>query len=252
MENSTQRIGKYQLVAELARGGMGIIYIAIAQGPGRFNKLLVVKELREDLFADEKYLAMFLEEARLAARLSHPNIVQTNEVGEDNGRHYMVMDYLDGISLNRLVRKKEVRFTLGQKLRVVSQTLAGLHYAHTLENFDGSKGGVVHRDATPQNIFLTVDGQVKIVDFGVAKGADSDMETRAGTMKGKPTYMSPEQVKGDVDARADVFSLGVVLWELLAGTRMWGKRSEVETLGSLLEGKVPKTLRKCTYISARH
>jgi eukaryotic-like serine/threonine-protein kinase len=239
MNAESKRIGKYQLIAELARGGMGIVYLALSQGPGRFNKILVVKILRHDLADDPRFLEMFLEEARLAARLSHPNIVQTNEVGEHENRHYMVMDFLDGISLNRLTRKRSSRFTLGHKLLVTSQALAGLHYAHTLESFDGADVGVVHRDATPQNIFLTVDGQVKMVDFGVAKAADSDMETHAGTMKGKPTYMAPEQLRGKADMRSDVFSMGIVLWELLAGERLWGKRPEIEVLGSLLEGKIP-------------
>jgi eukaryotic-like serine/threonine-protein kinase len=239
MQSQAKRIGKYQLIAELARGGMGVVYLAMSQGPGRFNKILVVKELRPDLTDDPRFLEMFLEEARLAARLSHPNIVQTNEVGEDESRHYMVMDYLDGVALSRLARKQSPRFTIGHKLLVVSQALAGLHYAHTLESFDGTAVGVVHRDATPQNIFLTVDGQVKVVDFGVAKAADSEMETRAGVMKGKPMYMAPEQLRGNADLRSDIFSMGIVLWELLAGTRLWGKRPEIEVLGSLLEGKIP-------------
>jgi eukaryotic-like serine/threonine-protein kinase len=242
MVSDRMRLGKYQLVAELARGGMGVVYIAVSQGPGRFNKLVAIKELRHDLLDDEKYIDMFLEEARLAARLSHPNIIQTYEVGEDAGRRYLVMDYLDGVSLNRLTRRKSPRFTLRLRMRVLSEVLAALHYAHTLEDFDGAAVGVVHnpyRGATPQNIFLTGDGQVKLLDFGVAKGVDSDLETVAGEMKGKPAYMAPEQIRGVADLRSDVFAIGVVLWEAVAGRRMWDKGDDVATVGRLLGGDLP-------------
>src|SRR5262249_44022179 len=150
----------YQLIVEIARGGMGVVYLAATQGPGNFNKLLVVKELKPDLVEDTSFLEMFLEEARLAARLSHPNIVQTIEVGVDGKRHYMVMDYLEGRPLNRILRKKSERFTRQMHLRVICEVLQGLQYAHSLTDYDGTPLGVVHRDVTPHNIFVTFDGQV--------------------------------------------------------------------------------------------
>lgn len=233
------QLGKYQLVAEIARGGMGIVYLAVAQGPARFSKLLVVKELKPEFVEDETFLEMFLEEARLAARLSHPNIVQTYEVGEEEKRHYIVMDYLDGVTLARLLRRKAALFTRNMHLRVICEILAGLHYAHTLKDFDGTDLGIVHRDVTPQNVFITFDGTAKIVDFGIAKALDSSIETRTGVLKGKPAYMAPEQIAGDVDPRADVFSAGVMVWEAVAGQRMWAKKGDVEVLASMLKGEVP-------------
>ena len=233
------QLGKYQLVAEIARGGMGIVYLAVAQGPARFSKLLVIKELKPEFVEDESFLEMFLEEARLAARLNHPNIVQTYEVGEENKRHYIVMDYLDGVTLARLLRRKSTLFTRNMHLRVICEILAGLHYAHTLKDFDGTDLGIVHRDVTPQNVFITFDGTAKIVDFGIAKALDSSIETRTGVLKGKPAYMAPEQIAGDVDPRADVFSAGVMIWEAIAGQRMWAKKGDVEVLASMLKGEVP-------------
>ena len=233
------RLGKYQLVAEIARGGMGIVYLAVAQGPARFSKLLVVKELKPELSEDPSFLEMFLEEARLAARLNHPNIVQTYEIGSEGNRHFIVMDYLDGVPLARVIRRKVPNFTLGMHLRVICDALGGLHHAHTLKDFDGSPFGMVHRDMSPQNIFITFDGQAKLVDFGIAKALDSTVETRTGILKGKPAYMAPEQIGGDIDPRADIFSVGVMIWEAVARQRMWAKKGEVEMLALLLKGETP-------------
>lgn len=232
-------LGKYQLVAELARGGMGIVYLAISEGPGGFSKLLIVKELKPDLVSDPSFLQMFLEEARLAARLSHSNIIQTYEIGADDGRHYIVMEYLDGVTLSRVVRKKSTSFSLDMQLRVICEMLKGLHYAHTLKDFDGVPLGIVHRDVSPQNVFISFDGQVKIGDFGIAKARDSSIETNAGVLKGKPAYMAPEQVAGRADARSDVYSAGVMLWEAVAGRRMWAGAGELEILSNVIAGTLP-------------
>jgi serine/threonine-protein kinase len=235
---STQ-LGKYQLVAEIARGGMGIVYLAVATGPARFSKLLVVKELKPELVEDPVFTEMFMEEARLAARLSHPNIVQTYEIGVEGKRHYMVMDYLEGIPLARILRKKSSSFTRDMHLRVITEMLQGLHYAHTLKDFDGTPLGMVHRDVSPQNVFITFDGQAKLVDFGIAKAFDSAIETRMGMLKGKPTYMAPEQLQGSADPRSDVYSAGVMIWEAAAGHRMWRGKGDVEVLTNLVQGIVP-------------
>ena len=233
------QLGKYQLVAEIARGGMGIVYLAIARGPARFHKLLVIKQLKPDLAEDPVFLEMFLEEARLAARLNHPNIVQTYEIGSDEDRHYMVMDYLEGIPLARILKKRSPDFTLAMRIRVACEVLQGLQYAHSLADFDGRPLGIVHRDATPHNVFITYDGQVKLVDFGIAKATDSTVETATGVMKGKPAYMSPEQISGNADARADLFSIGVMLWEAVAGRRMWERRTDVEIVAATIKGEIP-------------
>jgi serine/threonine-protein kinase len=235
-----QTLGKYQLVAEIARGGMGVVYLAVASGPGGFSKLFVVKELKAELVDEPTFLDMFLEEARLAARLSHPNIVTTYEVGLDGRRPFIVMDYLDGESLGRILRKRSPKLTTAMHLRLLCHALDGLEYAHTLEELDGTTASVIHRDMSPQNVFVTYDGQVKIVDFGIAKAADTSIETMAGIMKGKPGYMSPEQLSGDVDARSDVFSVGVMIWEAVAGRRMWPNKGPVEILTALIKGEIPK------------
>lgn len=233
------QLGKYDQIAEIARGGMGVVSLAISSGPAGFSKLVVIKELRADLAEDPAFAEMFLEEARLAARLNHPNIVQTYEIGVDDGRYFMVMDYLDGVTMARMSKKKAERFTTAMQLRVACEVLQGLHYAHTLTDFDGSPLGIVHRDATPQNVFLTYDGQIKLVDFGIAKAIDSSIETRAGVLKGKPAYMAPEQVRGEVDPRADVFSVGVMLWEAVARKRMWRNQPDVAVLSAIVKGELP-------------
>jgi serine/threonine-protein kinase len=238
-------IGKYTLVAELARGGMGIVHLAVAHGPGGFNKLLALKELKPELAEDESYVVMFLEEARLAARLTHPNIVQTNEVGSEGSRHYMVMEYLDGRSLHRIVRRlaDQGGLPLGAHLRIIAESLLGLHYAHELRDFDDRPLGIVHRDVSPLNVFVTFDGQTKVIDFGIAKAVDSPLETKTGVLKGRVAYMAPEQAWGaKVDRQADIYSAGVMLWEAAAGRRLWPGLSDVEILTRVLrEG--PPTLR---------
>src|SRR5579859_4383660 len=235
-------IGRYHLIAELARGGMGIVHLAATQGPGGFHKLLVVKELRPELSQDDAHVSMFLDEARLAARLAHPSIVQTIEVGSEGSRHYMVMEFLDGRSLHRVVRRfrDQPEFTVGAHLRVVAEALLGLHYAHELRDFDGAPLGVVHRDVSPLNVFVTFDGQAKVLDFGIAKSADSSLETKTGVLKGRVAYMAPEQAWGQrVDRRADLYSAGVMLWEAAAGRRLWPGMNEVEILARLLKETPP-------------
>jgi len=233
-------IGKYHLIAELARGGMGNVYLAASQGPGGFSKLLVVKELKPELSDDETYVTMFLEEARLAARLIHPNIVQTNEVGSDGNRHYMVMEFLDGRSLHRIAKRLGGQLSIGSQLRVVSEALLGLHHAHELREFDGEPLGIVHRDVSPLNVFVTFNGQTKVLDFGIAKAVDSSLETKIGVLKGRVAYMAPEQAKGTkVDRRADVYSAGVMLWEAAAGRRLWPGMNEVEILTRIVREGPP-------------
>ncbi|MGH7437229.1 MAG: serine/threonine protein kinase, partial [Polyangiaceae bacterium] len=225
-------LGKYRLIAKLARGGMGDVYLAVAQGPGGFHKLVAVKEMRPEFVNDERYVTMFLEEARLAARLHHPNIVQTNEVGTDCGRHYMTMEYLDGRSLYRVCKqlaKGGKGLPVGAHLRVIAEALIGLQYAHDLCGFDGDPLGIVHRDISPLNVFVTFDGQAKVLDFGIAKSVDSSLETQAGILKGRLAYMAPEQAcASPVDRRADVYAAGVMIWEAAAGRRLWPGMSDLE------------------------
>lgn len=244
----TTDIGKYRVVAELAKGGMGNVYLATSHGPGGFNKLVAVKELKPELCDDETYVTMFLEEARLAARLTHPNIVQTNEVGSDGKRHFMIMEYLDGRTLYRVGRhlSRYDGFPCGAHLRVIAESLIGLHYAHELCDFDGQSFGIVHRDVSPLNVFVTFDGQTKVLDFGIAKSLDSELETRTGILKGRIAYMAPEQAcGGKVDRRADVYSAGVMIWEAAAGRRLWPKMTDVEVLSHVLREGPPSLRAAC-------
>jgi len=239
---SSNVVGKYRLIAELGRGGMSEVYLAIHAGPAGFNKLVVVKLIRAEIAEDPDFVNMFLEEARLAARLNHPNVVQTNEVGQDGSRYFIAMEYLDGQPYSRVLNRlgRDRGLPLGMSLRILVDVLQGLQHAHDLLDFDGTLLGVVHRDVTPHNVFVTYDGQVKVVDFGIAKAMNSSLETRTGVLKGKVGYMAPEQARGErVDGRADVFSVGVMLWEAAVGRRLWKGLNEVAVLSHLLRGDIP-------------
>ncbi len=239
--NEAATFGKYRLIASLGHGGMADVFLAVAQGPVGFNKLQVIKRLRPNLAEEPEFLAMFLDEARLAARLNHPNIVQTNEVGEVAGQYFIAMEYLDGQPLHRIIHRggKNGALTRQMGLKILADTLAGLHAAHEQADYDGTPLRVVHRDASPHNVFVTYEGQTKVVDFGIAKAATRSADTRTGVLKGKIGYMAPEQARCEaVDRRADVFSIGVILWELLSGNRMWKGMSDVEILDQLMHGRI--------------
>jgi serine/threonine protein kinase len=232
---------KYCVLAELGEGGMGNVYLTVLRGPASFNKLLVLKAIKEELALDPELLAMFLDEARLAARLSHPNVVQTLEVSELQGRPVIVMEYLDGKPLSSILYRAETRaMSLAMKLRIVAAALEGLNYIHELKGFDGTPLQLVHRDVSPHNIFVTYDGQVKVLDFGIAKGIISQGTTRTDVLKGKIRYMAPEQMGGTpVDHRADIFSAGVILWEIATGRRLWHALSEVNVMHAVLHEGAP-------------
>ncbi|HEU4405533.1 MAG TPA: serine/threonine-protein kinase [Polyangiaceae bacterium] len=221
-EGPLPQLGRYRLIARLGEGGMAQVYLALVRGPAAVAKLFVIKQLRPELACDEEFRAMFLDEVRLAARLSHPNIVQTYEFAEHEGRPIIAMEYLDGQPLHQLLsRVGRATFPLNAHLQALVETLAGLHYAHELRDYDGQPLGIVHRDVSPQNVFVTYDGQVKLMDFGIAKASGSVAVTRAGVVKGKAGYIAPEQITlTETDRRADLFSVGVMLWEALAGRRL--------------------------------
>lgn len=230
--------GKYEVVANLGRGGMADVFLAFARGQMGDSKLAVIKRLRQT-FADEpNFRTMFLDEARLASRLSHPNIVYTYEVGEEQGAQFIAMEYLEGQPLNALLKEivlRDVEFEPEVAVRIIADALSGLAYAHTLCDYDGRPLGIVHRDVSPHNIFVTYDGYTKLVDFGIAKAALSSTETEVGVLKGKIAYMSPEQVVGGpIDQRADLFAMGIVLWELLARRRLMSGENAANTLHKLM------------------
>jgi serine/threonine-protein kinase len=242
----TQHEGKYRVLVELGQGGTAIVYLAVARGPSGFNKLVVLKALKKNLANDPEFRNMFLNEARLAARLNHPNIVQTNEVAEDEGVPVIVMEYLEGQPLsNLLIRGRNGPLSLAAHLRIITDSLAGLHYAHEVNDFDGTPLGVVHRDMTPHNVFVTFEGQVKVLDFGIAKLGTSMIETQAGVIKGKLRYMPPEQISGEsIDRRADIYACGVMLWEAAAGERLWKSQSDATIMNRVLNGEIPSPREK--------
>lgn len=239
---SPRTLGKFYLIAELGHGGMAEVFLVVARGPAGFSKLQVIKRLRPSLAESPEVVAMFLDEARLAARLNHPNVVQTYEIEQNDAGCFIAMEYLDGQPLDRILRraKRKVALSLSMHLRILNDALLGLHYAHELCDFNGIPLQVVHRDISPHNIFVTYEGQVKVVDFGIAKAADRSIKTGTGILKGKVAYMSPEQVRGEpLDRRSDIFTVGILLYEALSGNKFWGGLSEAQILHRLTHGILP-------------
>jgi eukaryotic-like serine/threonine-protein kinase len=259
--------GKYRLIAELGHGGMANVFLAVMAGPegSGFSKLVVVKRLREDLLDDVAFAEMLMGEARIAARLNHPNVVQTNEVGSADGQHFIAMEYLEGQPLHRIKhralqnakRAVDGSAISGLELQpskeqqsdtdrffprhchylVVADALAGMHHAHELIDYDKTPLGIVHRDISPHNIFVTYEGQAKVVDFGIAKITGRASGTQQGVIKGKIRYMAPEQANGGhIDRRADLFSIGIMLWEAVTGLRYWSAFDDIGVMQALMEG----------------
>jgi serine/threonine-protein kinase len=221
---------------------MGEVFLAVNLGPAGVSKLVVIKDLRGDLAQEASARTMFLDEARLATRFNHPNVVQTYEVVEDGDSLYLTMEFLDGQPLQRILRGHgRPRFPLPVLLRVVADALAGLHYAHELTEYDGRPLDVVHRDVSPQNIIVTYEGTTKLVDFGIAKMADATTVTESGVFKGKVRFSAPEQALcKPIDRRTDVFAMGMVLWEVCTGEPMWRNMPDAAVLIELASGRIPK------------
>ncbi len=240
------RFGKYTLIRKLAVGGMAELFLALQRSMAGFEKLIVVKRVLPHLAQDESFIEMLLAEARIAATLNHPNIGHIYDVGEVDGQFYIAMEHIHGEDLRSLVRqmkKKNVTaFPLEHALAIVLGCCSGLAYAHEKRDLDGEPMGIVHRDVSPQNILVTFTGDVKLVDFGIAKAGRGQMEdTGSGQLKGKVPYMSPEQAQGeDLDNRSDVFSLGIMLFELCTGRRLFRGKNEMETLRKIVEDEYPQ------------
>ena len=240
----SERLGRYQLLHRIAFGGMAEIWLARHDGAQGFEKLVVLKRILPNLAASNDFLVMFFDEARLAAKLSHPNICQIYDLGSALGSYYIAMEYVHGENLRAVTRRSLERTEAGLPpplaARIVSEACQGLHYAHSRTDLSGAPLDVVHRDVSPQNILVGYDGQVKIVDFGIAKAASQLHETEAGVIKGKYAYMSPEQCTGrPLDRRSDLFSLGVVLWEVLTGRRLFLRKNELKTMTAVCDEPAP-------------
>ena len=250
---SSTSLGRYRMIARLGTGGMAEVFLAVAQGAMNVNRLVVVKRLRDAQADDEASCTMFLNEARLAARLAHPNVIQTFEAGVEAGSYFLAMEYVDGQPLSRVLNamKREKR-RMEPKLaaRICADALQGLHYAHELTDFDGTALQIVHRDVSPQNIMLTYDGVVKIVDFGIAKAAGT-AQTEHGVFKGKVAFMAPEQLLGgSVDRRVDVFAAGIVLWEAVTGKHLMADETPARTLYNLMNKRIPLASEVCPDVPA--
>ncbi len=237
-----RRFGKYTLVAKLATGGMAEIFLARLHGDGGFEKLVCIKRILPHLAKDPQFVAMFLDEARVAARISHPNVCQVFELGEWQRQYYIAMEYLEGVPLS-VFRRKDFYPTPPDPRLVAGfgvQACEGLHHAHQLKRPDGELLGVVHRDISAQNLFATIDGVVKVLDFGIAKVQDATVRTSTGAVKGTYAYMAPEQLRNEgLDRRADVWSMGVVLWETLAQTHLFKRETEFLTFEAITKLPIP-------------
>lgn len=233
-DDTPKRVGRFELITRLGAGGMANVYLARSQGAAGFERLAAIKLLHRHLSSDEQFVQMFFDEARVAARIHHPNVVPILDLGTERDQLYMVMDYVEGDTLaavQRMAINLQRAVPLGIVLRIVLDALAGLDTAHDLRSPDGEPLHVVHRDISPQNILVGVDGVARLVDFGIARAERRLALTSVGTLKGKAPFMAPEQLEGrPVDRRADVFSMAVTLWESLALRRLYPQRSDVETV----------------------
>lgn len=237
------RLGRYELLGEIASGGMATVFLGRAVGARGFSRLVAIKRMHPHLERDEEFVTAFLEEARLAARIRHPNCVATLDV-EDGEAPYLVMEYVEGDRLSGLIKEHVSRAQQGLPvpvaIRISVDALEGLHAAHDLRDDDGEPLDLIHRDISPQNVLVGVDGVARVTDFGIAKAAGRASHTREGELKGKIAYMAPEQLTNPtgIDRRVDVFAMGVVCWEMLTGRRLFRAATDIETIGVILHHEV--------------
>jgi serine/threonine-protein kinase len=232
-------VGRYELVQRLARGGMATVYLGRATGKAGFEKSVAVKVIHPHLADEAQFVGMFLDEARIAARIHHPHVVEILDLGEDEGVYYMVMELVEGENLSALIKSHGEILPLSVSLQIVADALEGLSAAHELHDADGNRFNLVHRDISPHNLLISLAGWVKIADFGIMKAAGKNSTTKTGELRGKLAYMSPEQARGgNIDLRSDLFAIGVVLWELLTGKRLFAARSEAATLERVISCEV--------------
>ncbi|HEX7843518.1 MAG TPA: serine/threonine-protein kinase, partial [Kofleriaceae bacterium] len=237
---------RYQILAKLAVGGMAEIFLtrgAGVAGVAGVERYCVLKRILREHASDAQFVQMFLDEARLAAQLQHPNIAQVYDIGMLGDSYFFTMEYVHGETVRSLLsRALELGrpLPLACVLTIIAGTAAGLHHAHERNGHDGRPLGIVHRDVTPSNLMVSFEGNVKVVDFGVAKASDREAQTKSGTVKGKISYLSPEQCRGvRVDRRSDLFSLGIVMWEMLTCARLYRRDSDFETMTAIVKEPPP-------------
>jgi serine/threonine protein kinase len=237
LKPAPKELGAYEIIAEIARGGMGSVYLARRAGEGGFRRLFAVKAMHPHLAEDHAFVEMLRDEARIAAQLHHQNVVPVVDIGTHDQVPYVVMEYIDGCALSALLARNKTHRPPELLSAILLDALEGLHAAHSLRDDDGNELRLVHRDVTPQNILVGVDGSGRLTDFGIAKAEARVTTTRPGVWKGKFAYMSPEQLVGDgenVDHRADIFAAGAVLWTALTGQRLFRADTDGATLHNVL------------------
>ncbi|HET6282591.1 MAG TPA: serine/threonine-protein kinase [Polyangia bacterium] len=242
---AVEHYGRYHLLERIGKGGMADVFRAMSLGAEGFKRVFVIKRIRAEKSESSEFIEMFCEEARLCALLHHPNIVQVYDFGQIDGSYFLAMEYLRGKDLSttmRALRLARQAMPPTVAVHIAQQVAAGLHYAHTLTDAAGNGIQIIHRDVTPSNIMLLRTGDVKILDFGIAKATNAGelIQSSSGRVKGKLAYLSPEQVRcSPLDGRADVFALGVVLWEMLTGQRLFSADTEFHTMRNVLNQPVP-------------
>jgi serine/threonine-protein kinase len=240
------QLGRYSLFAELASGGMATVYLGRMNGEMGFGRTVAIKRLHPHTAREPEFVSMFLDEARLAARVQHPNVVTTLDIVNSDEELFLVMEYVQGASLGALVRTaKEQGFGVPVPIAVSIAIgyLSGLHAAHEANDEEGRPLGIVHRDVSPQNVLVGTDGVARLLDFGVARAATRLTATREGQLKGKLCYMAPEQLTGEVTRQTDVYAAGVVLWEVLTGQRLFQGDTDFQILHSVTRGEIPPPSR---------
>ncbi len=242
-EMTETKLDRFELIAELASGGMGTVFLARLGGAGGFQRLYAIKRLHDHLARHAEFIEMFLDEARLAARIHHPNVVPILEIGTAEAGYYLVMEYVEGDTAGHLFHcAAQEGKTIAPRVpvRIALDALAGLHAAHEGTDDEGHPLEIVHRDVSPHNILVSVDGVSKITDFGIARAASRLAVTRTGQLKGKVAYMAPEQARSEkIDRRADIFAMGICLWEMMARQRLFRADADGETLNRLLYEPIP-------------
>ena len=244
--SSGSALGRYELLVRLGLGGMASVWVARERGQvATRENLVAVKAMLPELAQQSDFRAMFLEEAQLVRSIEHPNVVRVFDAGEHQGTLFMSMEWVEGDSLRAVIREARKRRPIPSEMavKIISEAAAGLHAAHELRGWDGELRNLVHCDVSPHNILVGIDGHAKIVDFGVANASLTSGEN-AERVKGKFAYMSPEQARGEkLDRRSDVFSLGIVLYELTTGERLFRGENSAHTLALVTTGKVPDPRR---------
>lgn len=248
-DTAPRRLGRYRLLRKIARGGMAEVFVGRSYGAHGFEKTVAIKRILSRFSDDPQFVRMMVDEAKISVLLTHPNIAQVLEFGEEDGRYFLVMEYVPGQSLSALVKRLRAsgeRLGTLEACFVVVEALQGLHAAHIQTDPWGKPAGIIHRDVSPQNILLSYDGHVKVIDFGIARAVDRLEKTQVGTIKGKLRYLAPEMIdphrfskKGDFDHRIDVFAAGIILFELVAGRTLFTGADEIEVYDHITRGEIP-------------